>query len=380
MGGTKAVGRKRPAARDKITLTAEQKQMYAAERLINFRWIAKLCATRSSRVLTAEDRAPPDLQAELSELGQFAELAYSTLPIPFVYDNLAVLCAPSFPMEGFDALSTSVLVVPFPGLHTGYVAYRATQRQIIVAFAGTTTLGQAFHDLNARKRRYPRGRECAVHAGFWKLFKGMRSAAVDGIKQALAKHDVGEVVLVGHSMGAVLCYLLGLELITSDEIMPRGLPLKIATYGSPRAGDAALCNLWNESVAAYQTQHGMDSVKEYSIKAYNDGVHALPPHSWGFQHFCKKPVYLSRGKLYSIPSSESEHSVFEVVDSEPEKSDIINPRGGHNYYSERDLERAVRRLRWLDKATRTKAKSEGSSGWEKRYRILVAKYEKFKAS
>lgn len=50
--------------------------MYESERLLNFRWIAKLCATHSSYTLSSQDIVPLGVHLELAALGQFAEIAY----------------------------------------------------------------------------------------------------------------------------------------------------------------------------------------------------------------------------------------------------------------------------------------------------------------
>ena len=57
------------AARAKYTLTETQKEMYAAEKLMNFRWIAKTVATTSPYVLQAQDMVPQEIVEELSLLG-----------------------------------------------------------------------------------------------------------------------------------------------------------------------------------------------------------------------------------------------------------------------------------------------------------------------
>lgn len=51
-------------------LTAELRQMYAAEKLDNFRWISKIVATYSPYTLTATDRAPVSLYHALADLGE----------------------------------------------------------------------------------------------------------------------------------------------------------------------------------------------------------------------------------------------------------------------------------------------------------------------
>ena len=51
-------------------LTEEQRQMYATEKLDNFRWISKLVATYSPYTLTDADLAPDSLHQELAEIGK----------------------------------------------------------------------------------------------------------------------------------------------------------------------------------------------------------------------------------------------------------------------------------------------------------------------
>lgn len=53
-------------------LTELQRQMYAAEKLENFRWISKLLATYSDHILTSTDLVSDELYKELSELGESA--------------------------------------------------------------------------------------------------------------------------------------------------------------------------------------------------------------------------------------------------------------------------------------------------------------------
>ena len=53
-------------------LTEPQRQMYAAEKLENFRWISKLLATYSDHILSSIDLAPDELYKELAELGESA--------------------------------------------------------------------------------------------------------------------------------------------------------------------------------------------------------------------------------------------------------------------------------------------------------------------
>lgn len=53
----------------KYVLTPAQKNMYRSEKLMNFRWVARILASYSSYVLSARDQAEEDLFSELAEIG-----------------------------------------------------------------------------------------------------------------------------------------------------------------------------------------------------------------------------------------------------------------------------------------------------------------------
>lgn len=103
---------------------------------------------------------------------------------------------------------------------------------------------------------------------------------------------------------------------------------------------------------------------------YAVGVPSLPPYSIGYRHFTPNPLYFLWGHLYHIPPSESEHTLFDLQQEDAAENYLLDhPRGGHNYYSGRDLEKFVRRMRWLDNAM------SGDGDWESRYKKHVRKHE-----
>lgn len=50
-------------------LTEEQRRLYAAEKLMNFRWIYKILAKRSTHLLTEADLVSNAISVEIDELG-----------------------------------------------------------------------------------------------------------------------------------------------------------------------------------------------------------------------------------------------------------------------------------------------------------------------
>ncbi|KAJ7032012.1 Alpha/Beta hydrolase protein [Mycena alexandri] len=360
----------------RYVLTEEQRHMYASEKLMNFRWISKILATYSPHTLSSKDFASDNIQTYLSEIGQFAEVTYSAIPTQFIFDNLTTLMEPSFPLEGYHCFRDALLVSAFIGKTAhlpGFVSYRSQTKQLIVAFSGTATAMQAFYDVRALQHRHRSGRG-RVHSGFWKLYKGIKSLALEGIRKGLAENDVAEFVITGHSMGGTVSQFLLLDILRDENLVPIGsIPIKLVVFGAPRSGTAGLVKYWKELLAERRKKYGEASMIEYSVKTYNDGVPSLPPQAFGYRHYAESPFYFVHGRLYQVPPASREYALFHVTpDLEDENVLPDHPRGGHNYYNGRDMEKFARRILWLDKAM----KMEGDEDWKERYRAQVAKHSK----
>ena len=242
---------------------------------MNFRVIARITASYSSYTLTPNDLAPGAISIELSDLGQFAEISYSSFPTEYLFANLDWLTEPDFPLEGYNALRSAVLLAPIRGQRANlgaYIAYRPDHKQLVVSISGTSNLSQAFQDVRTLHHRYRAGPGCAVHTGFWKMYKGVRTELLDALAKGLREKEVAELVITGHSMGGALSYLLALDLLLPGRVeLPAGLPVKLAVFGAPRCGNEKLVQLWLDLVKDYRAKNGDESFKELSVKAYNDG-------------------------------------------------------------------------------------------------------------
>jgi hypothetical protein len=59
-----------------------------------------------------------------------------------------------------------------------------------------------------------------------------------------------------------------------------------------------------------------------------------------------------------------EYTEFDIVGVDDENAPPPRfPLGGHNYYINRDMERSLRELRWID--------SHSEQGWEEHYRSQI---------
>lgn len=256
-------------------LTEEQRRMYAAEKFDNFRWISKVVATYSPYTLTAADRAPVSLYHTLADMGQFAEVTYSAVPIEFLFKYFTLLRQPGYPLETYNVLHDAVLVESFHGTFSNlptFIAYRTLLGQLVVAVSGTSSIKQAVQDLRVLRSSHPSGRG-TVHTGFWALYQDIKAQAVAGIQKGVADYSVREIILTGHSMGGSIAYLLCLDLLADHKtwLTNLNINIKVAAFGLPRTGDTALVEYFQELSFSYQEAQGQDAFKEYSVKGYNDG-------------------------------------------------------------------------------------------------------------
>jgi hypothetical protein len=250
---------------------------YAFEENHNFRWMPKFVAG-SQHTLRSTDLTSLDLQLELSEIGQFAEVALGLLSPDLIWQNLDRFPQPHFPLAGYNALRGSTLVSSFHGTVgnlQGYIAHRSSE--LIITFSGTCNVPQTINTLDARRVKHPAGHGSAVHAGFWRLYHGLRDCVFTALTNALRGRDVHRIIFTGHSLGAVMCYLMALDVVERSQVAGDASPvlppsctaLSIAVFGCPRAGNLALVQYWRKVIADC-TGHNL-AIQEYSVKGYNDG-------------------------------------------------------------------------------------------------------------
>lgn len=176
-----------------------QRHMYKIEKLNNFRFLYALLARKSPRPLQIEDIVSKEIHREIQLIGEFADVSNSPIALEQVFKRMELFSRNRFPLEGYEAVTSSKLVFPFEGGVAnvkGLVAYRPTTKQLVVGICGTHTLLQALYDINSLFQRCAKGEQSyRMHSGFMSLYTGLEPLAFKGIRKGLEEEEVKEVVV-----------------------------------------------------------------------------------------------------------------------------------------------------------------------------------------
>ena len=96
----------------------------------------------------------------------------------------------------------------------------------------------------------------------------------------------------------------------------------------------------------------------------------LPPMTTGYAHHTTNPLFLRNDRLLRIPDGEKEYGSYDipVVEDAPPP---LHPKGGHNYYNGRELEKLARRVDTLSKLMK-----DEDDLWIEGYLEEIARVEK----
>lgn len=150
-----------------------------------------------------------------------------------------------------------------------YIAQLSDHR-CVLAFRGTADLKNWEADFHAASRPWPDSgaswcRGCRVHNGFAKAYGELRPFLLGALQDMTCK----SIGIVGHSLGAALATLAGIDLSAGlgFAIQP------LYTLGSPRVGNTAFAEAFS---------HGPSGRSRFPVQwrlvHYDDPVPHLPPH------------------------------------------------------------------------------------------------------
>lgn len=136
-----------------------------------------------------------------------------------------------------------------------------TKDGIVVAFRGTDKGAQDWLQnvavsLIEEKSLSPEGK---IHSGYYQAMQGMKEdikrILLDLVKTKFRYKP--RVYLTGHSKGGCLASLYALEL-TQDTDLPN--PTYVCTFGTPRAGDHAFAEQYNQTIRQTTYENHLDIV------------------------------------------------------------------------------------------------------------------------
>ncbi|EFQ36359.1 lipase [Colletotrichum graminicola M1.001] len=154
------------------------------------------------------------------------------------------------------------------GQDGGYIALDNTAKTIVVAFHGSSNVGDWITNLDVGLVDSPLCSGCKVHKGFqdsWSDIQQTVMAIVPGLRSVHADYNI---VTTGHSLGAALATLSAAQLRQS-----MGIPIDTYLYGSPRIGNEDFVEFFN----------GLPG-QTFRVTHWDDPVPRLPGHQFGYYH------------------------------------------------------------------------------------------------
>lgn len=171
-------------------------------------------------------------------------------------------------------------------------------KEIIVSFRGSVTRTDWASDLqmipvdykSVTKLKHVREcKGCKVHYGFIKNLEQISESLVRPIDELFAKHPDYKLVLTGHSLGAALAILVGIE------FRMKGYKPLVLSYGSPRLFNSLMVDWVNEIFKTDELSKRINGWKDVDwglIRLVHDEdfVPMLPPtfKPAGVEFFIKK--------------------------------------------------------------------------------------------
>jgi hypothetical protein len=173
----------------------------------------------------------------------------------------------------------------------GYTGILKSTKTVYVVFRGSSSKLNWMADFEVTKRQYytyPEC-ECKVHNGFYDATENLKDYVIKSVREIKEKTGYSNVIVTGHSLGAAVAQLIGMELSAVD------IKNQIYNFGQPRIGD--------ENYATF-----VNTISEELVRFTHDRdmVPHVPPREMGYLHSCREVFESESGKLKECSSVECE--------------------------------------------------------------------------
>jgi hypothetical protein len=171
---------------------------------------------------------------------------------------------------------------------TGYLGYLPSQNTIFVIFRGSVSWKNWASDLDAIKTNYTSYPECQcqVHKGFYNAEQSVISNVVTQVNSLKQKYSSSKVIVTGHSLGAALAQLTGMDLIKSN------IPCSVIDFGQPRTGTIEYSTFSNTKLSTTRYTHDQDRVPHLPFET-----------QMSYHHVCVEKFESSSGSVKTCDSS-----------------------------------------------------------------------------
>jgi len=176
----------------------------------------------------------------------------------------------------------------------GFIGVLSSVKSIYVVLRGSSSRRNWLEDFEARKVPYDSFPECncSVHHGFYNSALGIANQTIESIIKIKKEYPNYKVIMSGHSYGASVSVLLGMELERNS------IQTQIYNFGQPRVGDKKSAAFINIKIPEYyRTTHNKDIVP-----------HLPPTEIMDYFHSCREVFEDNIGNLILCSEFDCEDS------------------------------------------------------------------------
>jgi hypothetical protein len=173
----------------------------------------------------------------------------------------------------------------------GYIGLLKSTRMMYVVFRGSSSRLNWRADFEIIRRDYDTYPECecSVHTGFYKATENLKDETIYAVSNLKRETGYKTVIVTGHSLGAAVAQLMGMELTAVD------IYNEVYNYGQPRIGNNKYAEFVNKIMKSlYRFTHDRDMVPH------------IPPRDVGYLHSCREIFEDKMGKLKECSSAKCE--------------------------------------------------------------------------
>ena len=177
----------------------------------------------------------------------------------------------------------------------GYAGVLPSTKTVYIVFRGSSSVMNWLDDFEVMKipyDTYPECIDCKVHDGFYKTTLNLKDQVIVAIQEIEKKYKYTNIIVAGHSLGAAVAQLIGMELEREHY------PVTIYNFGQPRTGNINYAKFVNTIISkVWRFTHNKDMVP-----------HVPPITEMDYYHSCREIFEDESGKIKECSTVDGEDS------------------------------------------------------------------------